>query len=452
MQIQEIETQLLCHHPDNPRDGYGDIEELKESIRQQGILQPLTVVHIGTGRHYNVVAGNRRLEAAKAIGLKACPCIISDMDEKTQAAVILVENMVRKNLNPYEESKGVQLCLDLGMNESEISKKTGFSKETIRHRKKMSELDQDVFKKKCQDGQIDIQQLISLEKIKDPQKRNEVLETAGTVNFDYRLQSAIRAEKTEEDRQKAYDTLLSFAEEKPDGWSDSRYRQVKFGICGEFEIPEDAREDVETPYAFTRPWSGSSTYALYKLREDIDVNAEDPEESEYEIVRRKKNEAKGRLDQLGTVFYEMRKDFMKKHTGFDGNVIQWLSYLLLWEDFGDEGVKPCEGFSWGNSYGVSFNYSLYAEIIGEDSEPHAEDIIREMKKADNIDHADAVLLIYCFLECGDRIHCAKWDGTYDADDGEFPRLYSFMELCGYKISDEEKKILDGTHEYYYTDK
>lgn len=451
MQIQEIETVLLCHHPDNPRTGYGDIEELKESIRQQGILQPLTVVHIGTGRHYNVVAGNRRLEAAKSIGLKTCPCIVSDMDEKTQAAVILVENMVRKNLNPYEECKGVQLCLDLGMDEDEISKKTGFSKGTIRHRKKMSELDQDILKTKCQDGQIDIQQIISLEKIKDPDKRNKVLETAGTSNFGYSLQSTLREEQTEADREKAYNTLLSFAEEMPADWSDSKYMQVGYGLSGDVEIPEDAKEEAETPYAFKLTWSGGSTYSLYKVRDDVE-EGEDPEESEYELTRRKKNEAKEKLNRLGFVFFEMRKEFMKNNTTFNGNVIQWLAYLLLQDDFGDEDAKACEGFSWGQSYGFGFDYELYAEIMGEQSEIHAEDVVRDMKSAKTINHADAALLIYCMLECKERIHCANWDGTYKADDVEYPRLYDFMEQCGYKISDEEKKILDGSHEDYYEEK
>ena len=122
MVVREIPIEKLYHHPNNPRSEYKDIEELTKSIREQGILQPLTVVKIAAG--YNVVAGNRRLEAARRANLDTCPCIVSDMDDKTQATVILVENMQRKNLNPYEECKGVQLCLDLGMDEKEISKKT----------------------------------------------------------------------------------------------------------------------------------------------------------------------------------------------------------------------------------------------------------------------------------------------------------------------------------------
>lgn len=453
MEIQEIRTELLNHHPDNPRKDYGDISELVESVRERGILQPLTVVQIGKNRYYNVVAGNRRLAAARKAGLKTCPCIVSDMGEREQASLMLIENMQRKDLNPYEQYKGVQLCLDLGMTEEDISKKTGFSKDTIRHRKKLSELDEERLKAKCSDGQISIKDLVKLEQIRDPGTRNEVLEDIGTNNFDFSLASAIRNEKAEADRQKAYDILLTFAEEMPPDWADNAYRQVEHNLTGEVEKPDDAGT---TDYAFKLAWSGARSYSLYRLREDVE-DEEEPEESEYEAERRKRNEAVAKLAELARTFYEMRKEYMIKSATFKGNAIQWLTYLLLQDDFDEadgETAKP-EGFNYGHMYAGGFDYKLYAELMA-DTEPDeykAEDVVEDMRGAtQHHDESDGVAsaVIYAMIEVGPDHRLGTWSGEYQKAE-ELVRLYDFMELCGYELSDAEKQILDGTHEYYYTE-
>ena len=83
---------------------------------------------------YWVVIGNRRLEAAKMAGLTELPCVISNMDHKTQVATMLQENMQRQDLTIYEQAKGIQMMMDLGFNKDEISEKTGFSRSTIERR------------------------------------------------------------------------------------------------------------------------------------------------------------------------------------------------------------------------------------------------------------------------------------------------------------------------------
>ena len=453
MEIQEIRTELLCHHPDNPRSDYGDIEELTASIKSQGILQPLTVVQIGTGRHYSVVAGNRRLEAAKAVGLDSCPCIVSDMSDKEQAAVMLIENMQRRNLTPYEEAKGVQMCLDLGMSEADLCKKTGFSKETIRHRKKLAELDQDVLQKKCQDGQVTLQELISLEKIKDPEKKNKVLEYAGTNNFNYQLTAAIDKEKALEEKEKVYDLLLGFAEEMPADWHDNTYYQISYHVPVDFEAPEDTEE---TDYAFKETWSGADYFALYRKRPVAEAEEEDDEETEstrsaYDL----QHEAKAKLGELGKRFFEMRKDFMRRSTDkFKGDVMKWLAYLLILDDYGDEDpesddILTAEGFPWVESVFTHQYLEIYREVMGTEN---TAGIIRDMR-GENTDYPVASLaLIYSFLETGNSIGCANWRGEYNKEDDTYPRLYEFLRQCGYKLSDEEEQILDGTHEYYYEEK
>ena len=453
MEITEIKTNELKHHPNNPRESYDDIAELTASIKEQGILQPLTVRKIPAGG-YSVIAGNRRMEAAKAAGLDMVPCIITEMSEKDQAAVILIENMQRKNLNPYEEARGVQMCLDLGISEADLAKKTGFSKETIRHRKKLAELDPEKLKKKCSDGQISIQDLISLEKIKDLETRNKVLEFVGTNNFNWKLTEAISSETAEEERKQAYDILSSFAEEMPTDWADSAYRQVEYSITGKYEIPEDAHE---TDYAFKLTWSGGKTYSLWKLREDVE-DEDEPEVSEYELNRRKEEEAKRKLDDLGETFFKMRKEFMKtRGSKFDGNILNWLAYVLLCDDLDDldDLDESRDAFPYNATLGIP-HIDLFPEIYYEEEEvedPAAyilKNLIKESgSKGLKSNPPDAaVTLVYVFLETGSRIGCKNWHGEFDEEDDSYQRLYDFMELCGYQISDGERKILTGEHEYY----
>lgn len=452
MEITEIKTSKLKHHPNNPRESYDDIAELTASIKEQGILQPLTVRRTAGG--YSVIAGNRRMEAAKAAGLDTVPCIITEMSGKDQAAVILIENMQRKNLNPYEEARGVQMCLDLGISEADLAKKTGFSKETIRHRKKLAELDPKMLKKKCSDGQISIQDLISLEKIKSLETRNKVLESVGTNNFNWALTNAISSEQAEEERKQAYDILSSFAEEMPTDWADSAYRQVEYSIKGKYEIPEDAHE---TDYAFKLTWSGSKTYSLWKLREDVE-DEDEPEVSEYELNRRKKEEAKRKLDDLGKTFFQMRKEFMtNRDDRFDGNILNWLAYVLLCDDLDDldDLDEPIDAFPYNATLGIP-NLGLFPKIYCEEEEvedPAAyilKNFIKESGKGFKSTPPDAaVTLVYVFLETGSGIGCKNWHGEFNEEDDSYQRLYDFMELCGYQISDEERKILTGEHEYYY---
>ncbi len=135
-----LNTSELEHHPDNPRKNIGDISELSNSIKAKGILQNLTVVPNDNGTYY-VVIGNRRLEASKAAGLEEIPCVISNMDYKTQIETMMVENIQRADLTVVEQAEGMQMMLDLGSSVEEISDKTGFSESTVRRRLKLKEYD-----------------------------------------------------------------------------------------------------------------------------------------------------------------------------------------------------------------------------------------------------------------------------------------------------------------------
>jgi len=95
----------LRTHP-QPRRRFEGLEELAESIRRQGILQPLLVRAVGEG-HYEIVAGERRYRAAQLVGLSEVPVHILEISERDARLLALVENLQREDLNPYEETLGL---------------------------------------------------------------------------------------------------------------------------------------------------------------------------------------------------------------------------------------------------------------------------------------------------------------------------------------------------------
>ena len=151
--IQYIEISKIYPHPDNPRKDLGDLTELAESIKANGILQNLTVIpYIGevTGEilegKYRVIIGHRRLAAAKLAGLAEVPCMVSDMKLREQVATMLTENIQRSDLTIYEQAQGFQMMLNFGDSVNDISGRTGFSETTVRRRVKLLALDSEKFR------------------------------------------------------------------------------------------------------------------------------------------------------------------------------------------------------------------------------------------------------------------------------------------------------------------
>lgn len=146
MEAKEIVNIGLEHihpHPDNPRKDLGDLTELAESIKKNGILQNLTVIpKEGEPGEYIAIIGHRRSAAAKLAGITEAPCrIVEGMTHKEQVSTMLEENMQRGDLTIWEQAQGFQMMLDLGETEDTIAEKTGFSKKTIRHRLNIAKLD-----------------------------------------------------------------------------------------------------------------------------------------------------------------------------------------------------------------------------------------------------------------------------------------------------------------------
>lgn len=237
--IKMISINKLHPHPDNPRKDLGDLEELAESIKSQGILQNLTVVpwfslitRVGCDfpeqqekMGYRIVIGHRRRAAAEIAGLTELPCIITEMTPQEQVATMLLENMQRTDLTIYEQAQGFQMMINFGETMENIAEKTGFSETTVRRRVKLLELDQEKFKETTDRGAT-LTDYMELFEIKDAELRNEVLEKLGTGEYDWALRRAKDKEKRQEWEKKITSQLDEFAtrvEEIGENYSVERY-------------------------------------------------------------------------------------------------------------------------------------------------------------------------------------------------------------------------------------
>lgn len=109
----------------------GALQELAESIREQGVMQPLLVRLVSAGK-YEIIAGERRFRAATIAGLTEVPVLVSGANDQAAAAMALVENMQREDLNPLEESQGLaRLIEEFGFTHEQAAKAVGKSRSAI---------------------------------------------------------------------------------------------------------------------------------------------------------------------------------------------------------------------------------------------------------------------------------------------------------------------------------
>lgn len=144
MQCQKLKTYMesgrvvflpdrsIKPNPAQPRKIFRQeaLEELAESIRQHGILQPLTVRRIGS--NYELIAGERRLRAAQLAGLREIPCIVMTMDEKESSMAAMVENLQRQDLDFIEEASGIARLMDqFHMSQEQAARLLGKSQSAV---------------------------------------------------------------------------------------------------------------------------------------------------------------------------------------------------------------------------------------------------------------------------------------------------------------------------------
>ncbi|MBQ7436079.1 MAG: ParB/RepB/Spo0J family partition protein [Oscillospiraceae bacterium] len=442
--IVMLPIENLLPHPLNPRKDLGDLTELADSIRTQGVLQNLTVVPepLEGQDKYRILIGHRRHAAAKLAGLTELPCSVVWMDKKEQVQTMLIENMQRSDLTVYEQAQGFQMMLDLGSTVEEIAEKSGFSASTVRRRVKWMELDQKKFKQVTDERQISITDLDSLSQIEDIAARNECLDKIGTRDFDMAIQKAVKRQNIDVNMPKVKEWLKSVKAKKindNDRWN-GKYDSVGSTIYID-KWEEDGnkpKDDITKEPVFY--WLGKDSYDYGQLRLFHEHKKAPPVKRPQEEIDKEKavRAAWDRLESLGKTTFELRKKFIDGFTVTKKNEPQVIFGAVI------AGCYNAIGY---NSSDRGALYTL-AGITDTGYIPEREE--KFFEGFDKVSGDDWVKLVYALFGDAD-INCSSGYRR------EFPKfdhnrklelIYRWLSTLGYKMSTEEAQMLSGDHEVY----
>ena len=462
-EIKMIPIGDLMHHPENPRKDLGDLTELADSIRANGIMQNLTVVADLESYKYLVVIGNRRMEAAKLAGLAEVPCVISDMDHKTQISTMLMENMQRQDLTIYEQAQGFQMMMDLGFSAKEIGEKTGFSEKTIKDRIKFTKFNQKNFEAAVEKGAT-LMDMIEISKLESKADQNEVMKEAGTNNF----RQALNRKLGEQKYKKNCERLDKIAQEEgmqliPEGesvWD----KYSSYGVpTGTGDNEEKIRKTIKKVvkdnkgiqmfYRPGRDWSSDEArLQIYKKKETESKELSEQEKAQREMDRKRQKKLR-EVKKLWAEAYKLRTDFIRDYSvSVNGTGMSIISKMIIRYALSQQeywGRKPLPArHDWQEKY--------IRDVLGIKQEEYEDNkSIWETVEEKGIPMIRATIAWICgggILDCD-----TPESGSYYYYDGSFQenktikKMYEFLKEVGYQMSDMEIQMMDGTHPVYETE-
>ncbi len=145
--ISRIPTERLLPNPYQPRHKFDSEEmlELADSIKENGILQPLLIRRINNSEYYEVIAGERRLRGAILANMQTVPCVVLECDTENSAMISILENIQRSDLTFFEEATALgQLVNHFGLSQSQVAKRLGKSQSALSNKLRLLKLPPDV--------------------------------------------------------------------------------------------------------------------------------------------------------------------------------------------------------------------------------------------------------------------------------------------------------------------
>ncbi|MDY6941540.1 MAG: ParB/RepB/Spo0J family partition protein [Pseudomonadota bacterium] len=155
--LQHLPIEFLSPGPHQPRQvmSQAALEELAESIRAQGIVQPIVVRALGADR-YEIIAGERRWRAAQLAGLATVPCVVREVSDRAATAIALIENIQREDLSPMEEAQALdRLRHEFELTHQQVADAVGRSRATVTNLMRLIELNSDV-KERLQNRELEM--------------------------------------------------------------------------------------------------------------------------------------------------------------------------------------------------------------------------------------------------------------------------------------------------------
>lgn len=443
-EITMIPIGMLAHHPDNPRADLGDLTELADSIRENGVMQNLTVIPgpAEEGKYW-VVIGNRRFEAAKMVGLVDLPCRVAQMDAKTAMRTMIAENMQRQDLTLLDQIQGIGKMQQLGMTLPEIAKGTGLSENTIRKRATVGKLPEKSLALACTKGAT-LFDLLEVAKLEDPVDQAKVLEDFGTNNFQYAISTAIRGAKRKKwlDRlhPKLYAVYPNLKAAGTDRYS-GRWKEIcRWNVDDETDKPVPEKEN-------------GAKYALEDMGSFLALLKEDPEwvkrkaeEKDYSAWMKDRKETAKALNREA---YDLRCVFIRSFTLKSGKEKLAFEELVIGEIMKWKSLTHGVGYYSGvkDAFLLRDILAIPYEMERDKEETTEHELARRGVKR------EAFLLAWALS--GGVVGGVRADDGYVNDynghwkqNEDLDGAYRILEALGYPMSDFEKSLRDQTHEFF----
>ena len=174
--VSYVPVEEIVPGPLQPRQHFSreGLEELRDSIAQHGVLQPLTVRQ--KGECFELIAGERRLRAAKMAGLSEVPCIIMDVDMEKSGIIALIENIQRRDLDFVEEAEGIsQLIRLFGLSQEQAARRLGKSQSAVANKLRLLRLPPDVLNR-LRTEELSERHARALLRLEEPERQRQALD------------------------------------------------------------------------------------------------------------------------------------------------------------------------------------------------------------------------------------------------------------------------------------
>lgn len=453
-ELVSINVAQIYPHPDNPRKNLGDVSELTESVKKNGIMQNLTIIPIGALEEapdkqtkaedisllsdFIVLIGHRRLASARAAGLDEVPCrIVSQISKKEQVSIMLEENMQRNDLTIYEQAQGFQMMLDLGETAETIAEKTGFSKATVYHRLNLAKLDQAELQKKEKDEsfQLSLKDLYELEKVEDVKTRNKILNEARNSNdLAFKAQQAVKEAKKE----KFIAKLIPMLEEKGitrapkkaenERWSGKWDDLKSYDTSGELPDEIKVKAKAKDKLYYVRWWE-----QIHIIRA-----AEKKKETKWEKEQRERDQRKKELKSLTKQLITRTTEFIKFIV--DGTIKPVKETEKLRKEVLDAALR--NGASVYHSNIIKF---FTGKVLYDCTEQEKADAETKMLNCSSMQLS--LILVALAIENISELY--DYNGKYNKEKAEnLMKAYDVLEQYGWTFEEDEQQLLDGAHDLY----
>ena len=190
--VEKSPYQILPIHkiepnPNQPRQDFDEdeLQNLADSIREHGVVQPLTVRELENG-YYQIIAGERRWRASRLAGLHEVPAVIIEADDRKTMELALIENLQRQDLNPVEEAQGYQVLMtEYGLTQEETAQRVGKSRPAVANALRLMTLCPEVLEL-VRAGQLSAGHARAVLSIKDPVKQQQAAQKIAALGLSVR--------------------------------------------------------------------------------------------------------------------------------------------------------------------------------------------------------------------------------------------------------------------------